>query len=51
MSPADVEAAQAEGIGVNVWTVDDPEIMKAYLAVNAHGIITNHPDILTDLTK
>ncbi len=51
MSPADVEAAQAEGIGVNVWTVDDPEIMKAYLAVNTHGIITNHPDILTDLTK
>ncbi len=51
MSPADVEAAQADGIGVNVWTVDDPEIMKAYLAVDAHGIITNHPEILHELLK
>ncbi len=51
MSPNYVRAAQAAGIGVNVWTVDDPEIMKAYLAVNTHGIITNHPEILNGLTK
>jgi len=51
MTPEDVVQAQKAGIGVNVWTVNDEETMKAYLAVNAHGIITNHPDMLHNLMK
>lgn len=51
MSPEDVVEAQKKGIGVNVWTVNDEETMKAYLAADAHGIITNHPDMLKNLMK
>ncbi len=46
MTPEDVAQAQEDGIGVNVWTVDDPDIMRRYIAVGTHGIITNHPEIL-----
>ncbi len=51
MSPSDVLTAQLEGVGVNVWTVNDETLMKAYIAVGAHGIITNHPDVLHMLLK
>ena len=51
MSPRDVLTAQLEGIGVNVWTVNDEETMRAYIAVGTHGIISNHPDVLHKLLK
>ncbi len=49
MTPEDVAAVQTAGVGVNVWTVDDAEMMRQYLAVDAHGIISNRPDILRDV--
>jgi glycerophosphoryl diester phosphodiesterase len=33
------------GYEVNVWTVDDPELMRRLAAAGASGIITNKPDV------
>lgn len=33
------------GYAVNVWTVDDPEAMRQFVAWGATGIITNRPDV------
>jgi glycerophosphoryl diester phosphodiesterase len=33
------------GYAVNVWTVDDPEVMGHMLTLGATGIITNKPDV------
>jgi glycerophosphoryl diester phosphodiesterase len=33
------------GYQVNVWTVDDPQRMRALVALGATGIITNRPDV------
>jgi len=32
------------GYAVNVWTVDDPDLMRRLAAAGASGIITNRPD-------
>jgi glycerophosphoryl diester phosphodiesterase len=41
-----IAAAHAAGIAVQVWTVDDPETMRALIASNADGIQTDRPDVL-----
>jgi glycerophosphoryl diester phosphodiesterase len=33
------------GYAVNVWTVDDPALMRRLVAAGASGIITNRPDV------
>ncbi|QXC60971.1 glycerophosphodiester phosphodiesterase [Aquihabitans sp. G128] len=40
-----VGAAQAHGLEVNVWTVDDPERMAALIALGVDGLCTNVPDV------
>lgn len=40
-----VDAAHRHGLEVNVWTVDDPERMRALLAIGVDGICTNVPDV------
>jgi len=40
-----VAAAHAEGVTVNTWTVDDPEIMVRFASWGIDGIVTNVPDI------
>jgi glycerophosphoryl diester phosphodiesterase len=37
-------AAHAEGLGVYVYTVDDPQQMRALLEAGVDGIFTNRPD-------
>lgn len=38
-----VDAAHRQGIRVIVWNIDDPEILKPYLALNLDAIGTNRP--------
>ena len=45
-TPELVEKAHAEGLGVNVYTVDDPARMGALLAMGVDGIFSNRPDLL-----
>jgi glycerophosphoryl diester phosphodiesterase len=33
------------GYAVNVWTVDDPAVMRQLIDWGATGIITNKPDL------
>lgn len=40
---AGVAAARRAGLEVNVWTVDDPDRMRALAAMGATGIVTNVP--------
>jgi glycerophosphoryl diester phosphodiesterase len=44
-----VRRAHERGLAVHFWTVDDPERMRALLAVGADGIMTNRPDVLARL--
>lgn len=49
--PEWVAEAQRLGLEVNVWTVDDPEIMKDYIRQNVDYITTNYPETLQSLLK
>ncbi len=39
------------GYQVNVWTVDDPERMRALAALGVSGIITNRPDLARQVLR
>lgn len=41
-----LQAAQAAGLWVNVWTVDEPEEMAHLMALGVGGIMTDRPDLL-----
>ncbi len=40
-----VDRARAAGLAVNVWTVDDPERIRALASFGVDGIITNEPEM------
>lgn len=40
-----IPVVRRAGYQVNVWTVDDPAMMRALAAAGASGIITNRPDV------
>jgi glycerophosphoryl diester phosphodiesterase len=50
-----LQSARAAGLGVNVWTVDDPTQMRQLIDAGATGIITNYPhrlrEVLAELEK
>lgn len=39
-----IEGIHREGVGLNVWTVNDEPVMRYLAEKNVHGIITNYPD-------
>jgi glycerophosphoryl diester phosphodiesterase len=43
--PETVARCHENGVSVNVWTVDDPDVIKLMLKCGVDGIITNKPDI------
>jgi glycerophosphoryl diester phosphodiesterase len=44
-TPKFLEAARERGIGVDVWTVDDPVAMQRLFNEGVQGIVTNRPDL------
>jgi glycerophosphoryl diester phosphodiesterase len=43
--------AHAKNIAVEPWTVDDPELMKQYIAWGVDGIMTDRPDIMIEVLE
>jgi glycerophosphoryl diester phosphodiesterase len=50
-APVDVKALHAAGIAVVPWTINDPEKMRALLALHVDGIISDRPDLLAAVLK
>ena len=46
-----VEAAEASGKQVHVWTVNDPDHMARFLDTGVHALITDRPDSLKQLLE
>ena len=46
-----VAAARAAGLGINVWTVDDPAEAQRLLALDIDGLMTNRPDLLKETSR
>ncbi|MCL2056932.1 MAG: glycerophosphodiester phosphodiesterase [Oscillospiraceae bacterium] len=43
--PETVEMCHKNGVAVNVWTVNEPEVMKEMMKLGVDGIITDKPDL------
>lgn len=46
-----IPRVRAAGYIVNVWTVNDPSVMRSLLALSVDGIITDTPDVLRKLIE
>jgi glycerophosphoryl diester phosphodiesterase len=44
-----LEATRRLGRWVNVWTIDDPETMRALVQLGVGGIMTDRPDLLREV--
>lgn len=40
-----IEEAEACGLGINVWTVNDSEEIRRFAELGIHGVIGNYPDL------
>lgn len=49
VTPAFIAAAHRANVAVHVWTVDDPADMRRLIEMGVDGIITDHPEILTQV--
>ncbi len=49
VDPPFLEATARLGRWVNVWTVDDPEAMRALVGMGVGGIMTDRPDLLRQI--
>jgi glycerophosphoryl diester phosphodiesterase len=44
-----IRESHAKNIKVEPWTVNDPELMKQYIAWGVDGIITDRPDLMVEI--
>ncbi len=49
VTPALLERARSQGVAVQVWTINDPEEMRAMIALGVAGIMTDDPATLSAL--
>ncbi len=49
MTPQFVHAAHARNLKVEPWTINEPELMRQYIAWEVDGIITDRPDLLMEV--
>ena len=49
LRPVDLEDAHRLGLGVVVWTVNDPAAMASLLELGVDGIVTDYPDRLREV--
>lgn len=49
VNPGEIPAIRQSGIDVNVWTVNDPELMRVLVEHGASGIITDFPQLLREI--
>jgi len=49
VTPRFIEFAHRLGLEVDVWTVDDPNVMRGLIRQGVDGIVTNSPQILQKL--
>ena len=47
--PVLIDGAHAEGLDMNVWTVNKPRHMRKFIDMGVDGIITDKPDVLIDI--
>lgn len=48
VTPRLVKVTKAAGVKLNVWTIDDPQIIERMLDLGADGICSNDPHLLQD---
>ncbi len=46
-----VDTAHEHGIAVHVWTIDDPDEMRALLDIGVDGIMTDRPAVLREVLE
>ncbi|MEJ2068830.1 MAG: glycerophosphodiester phosphodiesterase family protein [Syntrophobacterales bacterium] len=51
VTPELANAAQAAGLQVYIWNIDDVETVKPYLTLNLDGIGSNRPDVLVEYIR
>lgn len=49
VTPRFISAAHDRGFPVQVWTINDPDKMRALIKLGVDGITTDRPDILNDV--
>ena len=51
VSGRSVRAAERQGVQVHVWTIDEPAEIERLLDLGVHGILTDRPQVLTDVLQ
>ena len=46
LTPRFVRAARSVGVRVDVWTINDPALMREVLDLGADAVMTDHPEAL-----
>jgi len=49
ISPEEIEELHDRGVRLNVWTVDEPDEIRALATLGVDAIVTNEPDVALDV--
>jgi glycerophosphoryl diester phosphodiesterase len=51
VTPRFIEAAHRAGLGVQIWTVDEPDDARRLLGWGVDAVITDRPDVMVPLVR